>query len=632
MNRLLFLLATGLLGLAGHAQSTATWVATDGLGRTMPSAQEAPLKRDGKPRTVGIFYITWHTQGLHNGAEYKCDVSRVLDQDPNARNEWDNKAWTGASYHWGEPEYGYFLSRDKYVVRHDLSMLADAGVDVLIMDVTNAVFYWDEWEVLFSTMQEMKKQGNRVPKFCFWSFNGNAISVVQTLYERFYKTPRYQDCWFYWDGKPLLLYNATPSFDSTPNGGSKDVADYSDEVKQFFTLRNMWWGYYKWGGKRYVGQEDCWSFGYDLHEEQVKALTPEQLCAPHQGRKEQMAVTPAQHPLSIVGKCWRRDVGEPKLDDHDMPASAYCPAVDSVVKNPTQYGIYFQDRWNEALQVDPEFIYLNDWNEWTAGRYRSGKDPSGQAAGPDGFLGRVNPFYFVDQYNAEFNRTIAPMKGGWTDNYYMQMAENIRRYKGVDEIPVFRGLQTVTVDGSLADWPLLTEDFADTRGDVVHRDHDGYGNLHYTDQTGRNDIVRSHVAVDKRNIYFAVETDQNITAHTDPNWMLLFINADQQQKTGWQGYDYVINRQVKDASTTTLMRYDAARGEWTHVCNLTYAVKGNVMELAIPRKVLGMTANSLSFDFKWADNPSGLTDIISLCTTGDTAPNRRFAYRYIWKK
>ena len=45
-----------------------------------------------------------------------------------------------------------------------------------------------------------------------------------------------------------------------------------------------------------------------------------------------------------------------------------------------------------------------------------------------------------------------------------------------------------------------------------------------------------------------------------------------------------------------------------------------------------MTADSLSFDFKWADNPSGLTDIISLCTTGDTAPNRRFAYRFIWKK
>ena len=284
------------------------------------------------------------------------------------------------------------------------------------------------------------------------------------------------------------------------------------------------------------------------------------------------------------------------------------------------------------MQVDPEFIYLNDWNEWTAGKYRSGKDPSGQAAGPTTFLGRENPFYFVDQYNAEFNRTIAPMKGGWTDNYYMQMAQNIRRYKGVDSIPVFRGLHTVTVDGSLRDWPVLTEDFADTRGDVIHRDHDGYGNLHYTDQTGRNDIVRSHVAVDKHNIYFAVETDRPITAHTDANWMLLFINADQSQATGWQGYDYVVNRSVKDARLTTLMRYDQATGEWQHVCDIPYAVQGNVMELAIPRKAISKRGSKLSLDFKWADNPTDPSDIISLCTSGDTAPNRRFAYRYIWKK
>lgn len=626
------MLLAGLLALSGKAQSTATWVATDALGRTMPSAQEAPLKRDGKPRTVGIFYITWHTQGLHNGAEYRCDVTKVLDEDPGARMSWDSKAWTGPSYHWGEPEYGYFLSRDKYVIRHDLSMLADAGVDVLIMDVTNAVLYWDEWEVLFKTMQEMKAEGNRVPKFCFWAFNGNVITVVQSLYEHFYKTPKYQDCWFYWDGKPLLLYNATPSVDANPNGGEKNLADYSDEVKQFFTLRNMWWGYYEWAGRRYVGQEDNWSFGYDLHDKNVKELAPDQLCSRHQGRMEEMAVTPAQHPISIVGKSWRRESGEPQLDDHDMPVPAYCPAADSVVQNPTQYGIYFQDRWNEALQVDPDFIYLNDWNEWTAGKYRSGKDPSGQAAGPTTFLGRENPFYFVDQYNAEFNRTIAPMKGGWTDNYYMQMAENIRRYKGVDTIPVFRGLHTVAVDGDLCDWPLLTNDFADTRGDVIHRDHDGYGNLHYTDRTGRNDIIRSHVAVDKKNLYFAVETDSPITPCTDPNWMLLFLNTDQSQATGWQGYDYVINRSVKDGHTTTLMQYDEARSEWTYVCDLPYAMKDKVMELAVPRKAIGKKGNDLSLDFKWADNPTDLTDIISLCTSGDTAPNRRFAYRYIWKK
>ena len=632
MRRLGCILMAAMMALGSKAQLTTTWVATDALGRTLPSAQENPLKRDGKPRTVGIFYITWHTQGLHNGLEYKCDVSKVLNEDPTARLEWDNKAWTGPSYHWGEPEYGYFLSQDKYVIKHDLSMLADAGVDVLIMDVTNAVLYWDEWEVLFSTMQEMKKDGNKVPQFCFWAFNGNVITVVQSLYDRYYKTGKYQDCWFYWDGKPLLLYNATPSIDANPNGGEKNLADYSDEVKQFFTLRNMWWGYYKWAGERYVGQEDKWSFGYELGDEKVKALSPNELCSRHEGRMEEMAVTPAQHPMSIVGKSWRRETGEPSLDDHDMPVPTYCPAVDSVVDCPTQYGIYFQDRWNEALDVDPEFIYLNDWNEWTAGRYRSGKDPSGQAAGPTSFLGRENPFYFVDQYNAEFNRSIAPMKGGWTDNYYMQMVQNIRRYKGVDSIPVFRGLQKVIVDGSLQDWPLLTEYFADTRGDVIHRDHDGYGNLHYTDQTGRNDIVRTHMAVDKKNVYFAVETDQAITSYTDPNWMLLFLNTDQSTETGWQGYDFIINRVVKDAHVTTLMQYDEEKEEWTYVCDLSYAVEGNVMEIAVPRKVLGLNQNEWALDLKWADNPTDASDIISLCTTGDTAPNRRFAYRYIWKK
>ena len=42
---------------------------------------------------------------------------------------------------------------------------------------------------------------------------------------------------------------------------------------------------------------------------------------------------------------------------------------------------------------------------------------------------RKSNYYFVDQYDAEFNRSIEPMKGGYTDNYYMQMAENLRRYK-----------------------------------------------------------------------------------------------------------------------------------------------------------------------------------------------------------
>jgi len=51
----------------------------------------------------------------------------------------------------------------------------------------------------------MKAEGNKVPKFCFWAFNGPVITVVQDLYDRIYKPGLYSDLWFEWDafsGRP----------------------------------------------------------------------------------------------------------------------------------------------------------------------------------------------------------------------------------------------------------------------------------------------------------------------------------------------------------------------------------------------------------------------------------------------
>jgi len=135
-----------------------TWVATDGLGREMPDYEEVGAVKEDQRRVVGIFYITWHTQNLAQQRQpYEADVTKILAKDPTARFKADHPLWYTGSYHWGEPEMGYFLSQDEYVIRKDMSMLSDAGVDVLIMDVTNAVRYWDEWDVIFRTMQEMKK-------------------------------------------------------------------------------------------------------------------------------------------------------------------------------------------------------------------------------------------------------------------------------------------------------------------------------------------------------------------------------------------------------------------------------------------------------------------------------------------
>ena len=126
-----------------------TWSATDALGRTMPDISSVGPVRKDQRRVVGIFYVTWHDDSRNTlKSPYAADVSRVLAGDPNARLDAKHPLWTEGSYHWGEPEAGYFLSKDEYVIRKDMSMLADAGVDVLVMDVTNAVRYWDEWSVV----------------------------------------------------------------------------------------------------------------------------------------------------------------------------------------------------------------------------------------------------------------------------------------------------------------------------------------------------------------------------------------------------------------------------------------------------------------------------------------------------
>ena len=390
----------------------------------------------------------------------------------------------------------------------------------------------------------------------------------------------------------------------------------------------MWWGYWKWAGERFVGTEDNWSFGLDLGNPHVKAMKPEELIATHNGVKEQAAVTPAQHSTTLIGKCWSRENGQPELNEHDMPVATYVPWLKKTVANPEGYGIYFQERFDEALPQNPEFLYLNDWNEWTAGKYHP---PEGQTYD---FMRRKSTYRFVDQYNAEFNRCIQPMKGGYTDNYYMQMAQNIRRYKGVRPVPENRGMTGVAIDGAFDDWKPVAVEYRDTSHDTAHRDYPGYGGLHYRDDSGRNDIVTCKVAVEADNLCYYTETRENLTPHTGSNWMLLLIDADRNTSTGWYGYDYLVNRAVKDDKTTTVHRYQGqpSEGTWKEVAKLDYRYAGNRLEVAVPRKLLGLEGDSLTFDFHWCDNPLELKDPISLCTHGDSAPNRRFNYRFTWRK
>ncbi len=619
-----------------------TWVGTDGAGRIQPTQNEAGKLKTDKTRDVGMFYITWHTQNNHAGTPpYKGDITKILRKDPSARLDGTKQIWQeyGGYYHWGEPELGYFLSADPYVIRHDLSALADAGVDVLILDVTNSVRYWEEWEQMFKIMEEMQNGGQKVPKFCFWVFNGVPIYCAQEIFERIYRPGRYKDLWYYRDGKPLFLYNVDPTFDAVspkpakfqnflydadavtnpanPHYGDsiytkQFISYYPQYILDFFTLRSMWWGYYKWNGKRLVGTEDYWTFGLDLGDKQVQNLTPRERASRHNGEIEEISVTPAQHPVSLIGKSWRQQTGEPQFDQYDLPVPAYVPEFGKKMERPTAYGIYFQDRWDEALSVDPSFIYLNDWNEWTAGKFM--QDPAVT------FMRRPGTnYFFVDQYNEEFNRTIGPMKGGFSDNYYMQMAANIRKYKGVRPIPENHGYFT--------SWDNEKTEYRDTKGDIVHRDWDGYSGLHYKDTLGRNDIVLTKVGVTKKNVMFRVSAADNISKPQPEGWMLLFLDTDKNSLTGWNGYDYM----VSDGKLLKCIGVNAdSTAQWKEMAKIETRVDGKDYYVNIPRKYIGAKGNNITFDFKWADNPADLKSPIGLALGGDTAPNRRFNYRYMW--
>ncbi|HOH30147.1 MAG TPA: hypothetical protein PLC40_10750, partial [Candidatus Hydrogenedentes bacterium] len=188
--------------------------------------------------------------------------------------------------------------------------------------------------------------------------------------------------------------------------------------------------------------------------------------------------------------------------------------------------------------------------------------------------------------------------------------------------------------GVFEDWSAVTVEYRDTAGDTAHRDYNGYGGLHYTDTSGRNDIITCKTAVDDTNVYFYAATRETLSPHTDPNWMLLLIDADKDNSTGWFGYDFLVNQSVISETATTLKRYvpENADGPWAAQGSLDYRRGEKELEIAVPRALLNLSGDALTFDFHWCDNPAELKDPISLCTHGDSAPNRRFNYRCLWQK
>ena len=273
-------------------------------------------------------------------------------------------------------------------------------------------------------------------------------------------------------------------------------------------------------------------------------------------------------------------------------------------------GYNFQEQWKRALALDPPFVMVTGWNEWTAGKFsRPGR-----------------PVVFVDQFSEEFSRDIEPANGLHNDNYYYQLVANIRRYKGAHELPRASAAKSINIAGSFDQWTDVGPDFASHGFDTDHRDF-GSGARHYTNNTGRNDIVLLKVARDATNVFFYAKTREPITPSTDPGWMLLLIDADCNPKTGWEGYDFVVNRSIDGKQTW--LEQNTGGWTWKKIAPVQFKVSGNELMLQIPRSALGVPAgDKLALNFKWWDNPQKPGDIMDTYLSGDAAPPGRFGFHY----
>ena len=209
------------------------------------------------------------------------------------------------------------------------------------------------------------------------------------------------------------------------------------------------------------------------------------------------------------------------------------------------------------------------------------------------------------------------------------MVHNIRRFKGSGVRVKPSKVQTIEMGGDSAQWDSVAPEYLNAKGGAINRDSDGYVGCHYTNNTARNNIVKSKVARDADYVYFYVECADKLTNPAKKNWMTLYIDADRDKNTGWEGYDIVVNRTAPRGGETIIEKHqrtlDGNTYTWTKLGKAKIDIKENSLVIAVPRNLFD--EGGLNFEFKWSDNMQD-ANIMDFYKNGDCAPMGRFNYLF----
>ena len=539
----------------------ATWplMAVDALGRPTPDISDGvPHERDN--RLVGLFYFLW--LGEH-GRHRPYDVSKIVAEDPEVGYKPNSPLWGGPGvyHHWGEPLYGYYYSDDEWVVRKHMKLFVQANIDFLFFDTTNAVIYPHNCRLVMRVLQEYHDAGFKIPKVMFYTHTASG-GTVQQIYDAVYRDGYCRDTWFCLDGKPVII-------------AVKE--DCSPETREFFNIKMSQWPNEpdKLGG---------WPW--------MDFIRPQRVFANLDGVPEVINVSVAQHPqlrfgdsvlYGETGNC-----GRSFHNGHNDPdPEAY------------KYGYNFAEQFDRALEADPPIVLLTGWNEWIAGYWPGIPE---------------RPVMFVDCANYEYSRDIEMMRGGYSDNYYMQMVNYVRRYKGTTETPI-SPVGATTVYRAFSDG-----DFA--------RHTEGQGGVIYANYTQRNAIEQIDVSHDKDNVTFTLHTKKPVT---DPrgagSWMKLYLTPE-----GDMGNRFILNNSAGPYGTTTLARI-VGEDDDLSACDipdldLVYTIADRTLTLTVPRAALGLAHDDFTLWFKAADSTEAYRTVEDFYDKGDVAPLGRLNFVY----
>lgn len=566
-----------------YSEVNGAYGGVDDLGRELYYEAKPETSPDPE-KEVGVFYF--FAQGNHGDSSKARDNSLIVQEHPEAVLSEANWIAAGGGdvniqHFWGKPLFGYYKSNDPWVKRRQVEMLTATGVDYLVIDATNTFTYDGEAGILFSVLLEYQQQGWDVPKVAYYTHT-DSEATMKHIYEEIYLAhPEYDPIWYKIDGKPLII------------GDTEDPT-----LQAYFKINPSQWP-----------QFDKVEYGFPWMEFD-RYMTDDAVCK-LTDTKTIMSVSPAQHNVTCCFSATAWYGYNDRSRSYAWQDFGYANEEQGML-----YGSNYQKNFEYALSKNVDNIFITGFNEWVAGR---------QPTSPDAPDVKIS---FVDCADPNNSRDIEPMDGVLKDNYLMQTANMVKEFKGSDARVDVGENKTIDINGDFSQFDGVPAVYKDFLGDTMERGYLGYGKMQWN-KTNRNDIVNMKVCMDDENIYFYVDTAEEMTGQDKGGFMNLFLRshgATTDKAKSWEGFDYVINRTAPNGTELTVEK-SAGGWNWTVVGTASYRQEGNKMMLKVSKALLGITDEEpIDIQFKWVDNAAIEGDVMEFYTDGDTAPYGRYTY------